>query len=68
MSEILDRVFPEPDGEWIGASLFAISRLVFSDFINLTDTYGYTEKTALKLATQEVADWSEDVRYKLRGY
>jgi hypothetical protein len=68
MSNVLDSVFPEPDGEWIGAEIFAKSKQKFKDFESLQQDYGYAEKTAAKIALSEVCDWSEEVRYWLRGY
>jgi hypothetical protein len=68
MSEILDKVFPEPDGEWIGAEIYVKSNQRFKDFENLINYYNYTEKTAAKLAMSDVSHWPEDVRKNLRGY
>jgi hypothetical protein len=68
MSEILDTHFPEPEGEWVGARFYVESIQKFEDFNCLIETYGFTEKTAEKIVSQDVGEWPEDVRYKLRGY
>lgn len=68
MESISDKVFPQPEGEWIGAKIYSNSEQNFRDFELLIYNYGYTEKTAAKLATTQVSDWPDDVRFKLRGY
>lgn len=68
MSEILDRVFPEPEGEWVGARLFVESPQRFKDFESLINNYNMSELTAGRIASQQVCEWPDDIRYKLRGY